>query len=69
MEKIHNRMPVILNREDEKKWLGTPGEDTLVDLLRPYPAELMTAYPVSKLVNSPKNDVPEILQPVGEPLS
>jgi putative SOS response-associated peptidase YedK len=32
MEKIHNRMPVILNREDEKKWLGTPGEDTLVDL-------------------------------------
>jgi putative SOS response-associated peptidase YedK len=69
MEKIHNRMPVIIRSEDEKKWLGNPGEETLLDLLRPYPAELMTAYPVSKLVNFPKNDLPEILQPVGEPLS
>jgi putative SOS response-associated peptidase YedK len=69
MEKIHNRMPVILRQEDERLWLGNTDPASLVDLLKPYPAGLMTAYPVSKLVNSPKNDLPEILQTVGEPLS
>lgn len=68
-EMIHDRMPVILRSEDEKKWLGNETEETLMDLLRPYPADLMTAYPVSKLVNSPRNDIPELLQPAGEPLS
>jgi putative SOS response-associated peptidase YedK len=67
VEKIHNRMPVILRNEDERKWLGNTETASLVDLLKPYPAELMTAYPVSKLVNSPRNDLPEILQPAGEP--
>jgi putative SOS response-associated peptidase YedK len=27
-----------------------------MSLLRPYPADEMTAYPISTLVNSPKND-------------
>ncbi|MCX6249642.1 MAG: SOS response-associated peptidase [Bacteroidetes bacterium] len=66
MEKIHDRMPVILQEVDEQKWLGTPGEEKLVELLKPYPADLMSAYPVSRLVNSPKNDSSEILQPAGE---
>ncbi len=67
MEKIHDRMPVILLPEDEKKWLTDPGEETLVSLLKPYPADLLTAFPVSTLVNSPKNDSPAIIEPAGFP--
>ena len=68
MEQIHDRMPVILNRGDEKKWLEKTSESELLDLLRPYPAENLTAYPVSKLVNSPRNDTAEIFVPAGNPL-
>jgi hypothetical protein len=34
------------------------------ELLKPYPAELMTMWPVSQKPNSPKNDGPELLEPV-----
>jgi len=65
---IHDRMPVILQAENEGKWLGKTSEQELLDLLKPYPAERMTAYPVSRLVNSPKNDGSDVLQSVGESL-
>ena len=55
---IHNRMPVILDPEDHDLWLDPDFDqkDPLAELLRPYPADLMEAYPVSRLVNSPRND-------------
>ena len=68
MELIHARMPVILKREDEKKWLERTGESELLGLLRPYPTEELSAYPVSKMVNSPRNEAAEILVPVGDPV-
>ena len=37
----------------------------LSELLVPYPAELMTAYEVSRIVNSAANDVPECIAPIG----
>jgi len=58
-------MPVILRREDEKKWLSSLPEAELLDLLQPYPPEQMIAYKVSGKVNSAVNDVPEILEPAG----
>jgi len=64
---IHNRMPVILPPESYEQWLD-PAEqppDRLQALLRSYPAEQMTAYPVSTLVNKPQNDRPECILPVG----
>jgi putative SOS response-associated peptidase YedK len=64
MAQIHNRMPVILPATAYEQWLN-PAErppDQLNSLLQPYPAELMTAYPVSKLVNSPRNDSPELIE-------
>ena len=64
MKNIHDRMPVILPKEEEKTWLDETPPDELFPLLRPFPAGLMTAYPVSRLVNSPANDRPEILDPV-----
>ena len=63
MENIHNRMPVILKKEDEKAWLNDNDTDYLQSLLKPFPAKEMTAYSISKLVNTPRNDTPEIMEP------
>jgi putative SOS response-associated peptidase YedK len=64
MENIHNRMPVILEQKDEKQWLNENDTTVLFSLLKPYPELEMTAYPVSKLVNSPSNDSPDVMNPV-----
>ncbi|HBX68987.1 MAG TPA: hypothetical protein DEH25_06305 [Chloroflexi bacterium] len=65
MAPIHNRMPVILPESAYGMWL-TPGEtDTqkLSPLLRPYPAQALEAYAVSRMVNSPQNDQSECINP------
>ncbi len=59
MKAIHNRMPVILKQTDEKTWLESKNSTEIVSLLKPYSGE-MDAYPVSKLVNSPRNDMPVV---------
>jgi putative SOS response-associated peptidase YedK len=55
---IHNtkhRMPAILEKADRDAWLsGTPQEAW--ETLAPYPDDLMTAWPVSTRVNSPKHN-------------
>ncbi len=65
MATIHDRMPVILQPRDYGEWLDpaprTP--DSLQHLIAAFPADLMEAYPVSALVNSPSNDRAECLQP------
>ena len=60
MSKIHERMPVILDEESQKKWLNTHVKDieTLSRLLKPYKDEDIAMYPVSKHVNSPTHDDP-----------
>ncbi len=65
MATIHNRMPVILPEQAYPIWLESGEADTkkLNGLLKPYPAGEMQAYPVSPLVNSPQNDVPELILP------
>ena len=64
MSPIHDRMPVILNSNDEAKWLDPEFKDTdkLKFLLQPFPSELMTAYEVSSIVNSAKNDSPKCIE-------
>jgi putative SOS response-associated peptidase YedK len=65
MAPIHNRMPVILEPKDYDRWLDTGNPATLpVDLLRPYPAERMTAWPVSACVCNVRNNDPELLDAV-----
>jgi putative SOS response-associated peptidase YedK len=62
----HSRMPVLLGKEARWQWLDEgQKEDNLLDLLRPYPSEEMKCFPVSREVNSPQNDRPEILEPLG----
>lgn len=61
---IHNRMPVILAPADYARWLDIEQPDA-GDLLKPYPADAMKAYPISTRVNSPKNDDPSIIEPIA----
>jgi len=64
-EPFHNRMPVILEPKDYGRWLD-PGDPTRppIDLLRPYPAERMRAWPVSDRVGNVRNNDSALLQPV-----
>lgn len=63
----HHRSPVILSKENEQAWLDSSLElGEVTDMLKPYPAHLMNAYPISADIKSPKANGIELLQPVGE---
>ena len=64
---IHDRMPVILPRELESLWLDHDIQDyaALAGILTPYITDEMEAYEVSSLINSPANDGPEVVVPLG----
>lgn len=61
---VHNRMPVILAREDEAAWLGEEpaGTGEVLRLLQPYPARAMEMYAVDTAVNRTSNDSPELIR-------
>ena len=63
--RIHDRMPVIVDPSDFDRWLRAA--EPPADLLRPYPAAGMTAYPVSKAVNSPAKDMPSLIERIASP--
>ena len=65
---IHDRMPVIVAPEDYGRWLdpATPLEEVKA-LLRPFPAEGMESVPVSTLVNNPRNESPQCVEPIEVP--
>jgi len=66
MESIHDRMPVILQSYTYTQWLDSAPQtpNRLNNILVPFPAREMEAYPVSILVNSPGNDRAECVLPV-----
>jgi putative SOS response-associated peptidase YedK len=67
MSEIHHRMPVILPPEDHAMWLDPDFDEKepLTTLLKPYPADAMEAYPVSRKVNKPSNNEPSVLEPAA----
>jgi len=64
MQGIHQRMPVILKRNDEKSWLEESSPSKLKTLLKPFDEELI-AIPVSKEVNSPINNSAKLIEAVS----
>lgn len=63
---LHERMPVILPTSANEVWLDpVQRPETLRPLLRGYSSEEMLAYPVSKHVNSPRNDDAECIRSVA----
>src|SRR4051794_27725012 len=59
---LHDRMPVIIAAPDRQRWMQP--DEAPEDLLRPYPADEMTMWPVSVKVNSPKNEGRELIEPI-----
>ena len=68
MAEIHERMPAIIKPEDYAHWLDPARSDVeeLQGMIGPYPERLMEAYAVSRRVNYPKNDGPDLLAPLSE---
>ncbi len=66
MADIHDRMPVILPREDESVWLDRTNQDKdlLLNLLKPYDADKMHAYKVGGSVGNVRNHGPELIEEV-----
>jgi putative SOS response-associated peptidase YedK len=65
MKNIHHRMPVILDEDEEDKYLDPESQDIeklYKILVSSYPSEKMKAYPVSRAVNSPKNNSKDLLK-------
>jgi putative SOS response-associated peptidase YedK len=57
-------MPVMLEPDEEDEWLASDDEAELVELLDPYPDELTRAYPISKKVNDPAYEQPDVIEPI-----
>jgi putative SOS response-associated peptidase YedK len=64
---IHDRMPVILGRENWRAWLGEidVSADELLGMLHPYPSDLMLAYPVDRRVGNVRNNDPSLLHEIA----
>ncbi|WP_323191012.1 SOS response-associated peptidase [Halostella sp. PRR32] len=63
IEDLHHRMAVILDEAEQREWLTADPADA-GELLDPYPADEMRAYPVSPAVNDPTNDAPAVAEPL-----
>jgi putative SOS response-associated peptidase YedK len=60
---IHDRMPVILAESAWERWLDPDTDlEAVKGLLVPAPDDLVVAYPVSTLVNDPKNHGRELVE-------
>jgi putative SOS response-associated peptidase YedK len=66
---IHDRMPVILPPSAWDGWLDPDNDDieTLGRLLVPAPAKVITAHPVSLMVNNARETGPALIEPAAGP--
>ena len=65
LAQVHNRMPVILDRNNCWDWLAEKPENELAKLLKPYPADRMKGYPVGQMVNNPRVDDINLIKPLA----
>ncbi|MDX2133013.1 MAG: SOS response-associated peptidase [Planctomycetota bacterium] len=63
MRRMHDRMPVVLEPEVARAWIDSPAPPG-AELLAPAADGVLTAHPVSRLVNSPKNNDARLTQMV-----
>lgn len=60
---LHDRMPVVIEEADWPVWLGEAEGDP-ASLLHPLAAGTLRVWPVSRQVNKPANNAPELLEPI-----
>lgn len=68
MAQIHDRMPVIIAKENWAAWLGEDPATDPLSLLKPFPADLMTMWPIDKRISNVKNEDRELAEPIKLPL-
>ena len=71
MQPIPDRMPVVLGKENVAAWIAPQTElEQALAMLKPFPSEMMVAYPVNSVVNNTRYDGPECVAKVNvdEPL-
>jgi len=61
---VHERMPVMVSGESMWNWLEPCSPDALMSILRPYPPDWMTAFPISRLVNNASMESPDMVKPL-----
>ena len=67
MQPIHDRMPVILGKEDVAAWIAlTTKLEKALPMLKPCSSTRMMTYSVSSLVNSARHDGPACVAKVDE---
>lgn len=66
MARIHDRMPVIIAPQHFDAWLDTSGgkAEPVLPLLRPAPEALLEVVEVSRKLNNPRNEGPELHAPI-----
>lgn len=62
---IHDRMPVMLEPDEERAWLAADDAADRANVLDPYPTAGLCAYEVATTVNNPANDSPAVIDPVA----
>lgn len=69
MRELHDRMPVVIPPDRRNEWLDPDNEDVphLLELLGPIASDEIEFYEVSRMMNSPKNNSPECIQPLSRP--
>jgi putative SOS response-associated peptidase YedK len=69
LQEFHHRMPVILRNEDCQRWIqsGELSGEEITMMFTPYRSDRMIRHPVSNMVNSVKNDGPELMKAIEEP--
>lgn len=67
VHEVHPRMPAIIHQSEFGVWLdpGNSNTNELSDLLRPYPESEFESWAVSKDLNRPVNDYPELLRKIA----
>jgi putative SOS response-associated peptidase YedK len=66
MATLQSRMPVILEQQDWASWLGEDAGDHLA-LMRPAGSGVVRVWPISRAVNSVRNNGAELMVPIEDP--
>lgn len=66
LQPLHERMPVILDKENYKFWMDPMNNDYqgLKDIMKPYPTELMSVFRISDEVNKATNNHRALIEPM-----
>jgi putative SOS response-associated peptidase YedK len=70
LKPVHDRMPALLSPDLWPHWLGEAAatDAALKAMLKPYPGERMTVWPVDRRVGNVGNDSPDLFAPLSEPV-